>query len=99
MQCETYRNYCVLQWVLLAGVSVFKERRVMTTRRCLPRFRAQPSLKMIMLHVLGVKMCNNASFWHTANEKCYVARSESAKVPRQIKTLFKSTSFYRSKRV
>ena len=81
MQCERYRNYCVLQCILLAGVSVFKERKVMTTRSFLRKFRAQPSLKMRTLHVL---MSKNALFWHTANEKCYVGHSESAKVLSQI---------------
>ena len=76
MQCERYRNYCVLQCILLAGVSVFKERTVTTVRYFLLKIRAQTSLKMRMLHVLGVKMCKDAWLWHTANEKCYVGRSK-----------------------
>ena len=56
-------------------------------------------LTMKMSHVLGVKMCKTAWFWHIANEKCYVAHSESAKVRGQIQTLFKNAAFYRPKRV
>ena len=40
MQCERYRNYCLLQCILLAGVRVFKERRVMTIRNFLVKSRA-----------------------------------------------------------
>ena len=41
MQCESYRNYCVVQCILLGAVSVFKELRVMTSRKVLLKFRAQ----------------------------------------------------------
>ena len=35
MQCEWSRNYCVLQCILLAGVSVFKDWKAITTRKSL----------------------------------------------------------------
>ena len=69
---------------LIERVEVLKERRVMTTQNFLINFRTQPCLKIRMLHVLGVNMCKYVRFSHTADEKRFVAHSESAKVRGKI---------------